>query len=158
MRDFAPVFSYRAEICRSTVRLDRNRQSAISWALLSEEIIWENTSHSRSVSPYFAMNASLRSSSDFWEAGGSLGSMTAFMRAVYTAIATLTATNSTRAMTMAARLLPVASSATDPLVIRAALTLFMARPMPAHSDGRRICRESSIKLAVKKTTKKPEDR
>ena len=30
------------------------------------------------------------------------------MRAVYTAIATLTATNSTRAMTMAARLLPVA--------------------------------------------------
>ena len=30
MRDFAPVFSYRAEICRSTVRLDRNRQSAIS--------------------------------------------------------------------------------------------------------------------------------
>ena len=65
MRDFAPVFSYRAEICRSTVRLDRNRQSAISWALLSEEIIWENTSHSRSVSPYFAMNASLRSSSDF---------------------------------------------------------------------------------------------
>lgn len=58
MRDFAPVFSYRAEICRSTVRLDRNRQSAISWALLSEEIIWENTSHSRSVSPYFAMNAS----------------------------------------------------------------------------------------------------
>lgn len=100
MRDFAPVFSYRAEICRSTVRLDRNRQSAISWALLSEEIIWENTSHSRSVSPYFAMNASLRSSSDFWEAGGSLGSMTAFMRAVYTAIATLTATNSTRAMTI----------------------------------------------------------
>ena len=62
---FAPVFSYRAEICRSTVRLDRNRQSAISWALLSEEIILENTSHSRSVSPYFAMTASLRSSSDF---------------------------------------------------------------------------------------------
>ena len=60
------------------------------------------------------MNASLRSSSDFWEAGGSLGSLTAFMRAVYTAITTLTATNSTRAMTMAARLLPVDSSATDP--------------------------------------------
>ena len=61
-------------------------------------------------------------------------------------------------MTMAARLLPVDSSATDPPAIRAALTLFMARPMPAHSDVRRICRESSIKLAVKKTTKKPEDR
>ena len=114
--------------------------------------------HSRSVSPYFAMNASLRSSSDFWEAGGSLGSLTAFMRAVYTAITTLTATNSTRAMTMAGQAVAGGQQRHRSLAIRAALTLFMARPMPPHSDGRRICRESSIKPAVKKTTKKPEDR
>lgn len=158
MRDFAPVFSYRAE--DMPFHRPLGQEQAVG-DLLGAAV---RRNHLGKYIPFpfgQPVFCDERLPALFVRLLGSrrlLGLHDGVMRAVYTAIATLTVTNSTRAMTMAARLLPVASSATDPLVIRAALTLFMARPMPAHSDGRRICRESSIKLAVKKTTKKPEDR
>ena len=49
---------------------------------------------------------------------------------------TLTATNRTSARMMDAMpLLSETSNATEALVSKAALTLFMARPIPAHSAG-----------------------
>ena len=55
-------------------------------------------------------------------------------------------------------LLSETSNATEALVSKAALTLFMARPIPAHSAGVGIWRAKSRKLVVKNTTKNPAER